>query len=43
MTLLAKTAEMIIKLRRLGGAHVSRRSNFARPPEKALREFIEQG
>ena len=44
MTLIAKTAEMIIKLRELGGAHVlSRRSNFARPPEKALREFIEQG
>jgi allantoin racemase len=43
MTLIAKTAEMIIKLRQLGGAHVSRRSNFARPPEKALREFLEQG
>jgi allantoin racemase len=43
MTLIAKTAEMIIKLRKLGGAQVSRRSNFAPPPEKALREFIEQG
>ncbi len=43
MTLLAKTAEMTIKLRKLGGAQLSRRSNFAKPPEKALREFIEQG
>lgn len=43
MTLIAKTAEMIVKLRKLGGAQLSRRSNFARPPEKALREFLEQG
>jgi Asp/Glu/hydantoin racemase len=43
MTLIAKTAEMIVKLRKLGGAELSRRSNFARPPDKALREFIEQG
>jgi Asp/Glu/hydantoin racemase len=43
MTLLAKTAEMTIKLRKLGGAQLSRRSNFAKPPEKALKEFIEQG
>jgi Asp/Glu/hydantoin racemase len=43
MTLLAKTAEMVVKLRKLGGAQVSRRSNFARPPEKALKEFLEQG
>jgi allantoin racemase len=43
MTLIAKTAEMIVKLRKLGGAQLSRRSNFARPPDKALREFIEQG
>jgi allantoin racemase len=43
MTLIAKTAEMTIKLRKLGGAQISRRSNFARPPDKALKEFIEQG
>jgi len=43
MTVLAKTAEMIIKLRRLGGYTLSRRSSFAKPPEKALREFLEQG
>jgi hypothetical protein len=34
---------MTIKLRRLGAGVISRRSNFARPPEKALREFIDQG
>ena len=39
VTVVAKTAEMHIKMR----AEVSRRSNFARPPEKALREFLEQG
>ncbi|HVL35155.1 MAG TPA: aspartate/glutamate racemase family protein [Burkholderiales bacterium] len=41
MTLIAKTAEMMIKLRRLGAGAVSRRSNFAMPPEKAVREFLE--
>jgi allantoin racemase len=39
ITVLAKTAEMYIKLR----TSVSRRSNFAKPPDKALREFLEQG
>ena len=39
VTVVAKTAEMHVKMR----AQVSRRSNFARPPEKALREFLEQG
>ena len=43
MTVIAKTAEMTIKLRKLGAAVISRRSNFAKPPEKALREFLEQG
>ena len=43
ITLIAKSAEMAIKLRRLGMAKVSRRSNYAKPPEKALREFLEQG
>ena len=42
MTLIAKSAEMAVKLRRLGMA-VSRRSNYATPPEKALKEFLEQG
>lgn len=43
ITVLAKTAELAIKLRRLAGTGVSRRSNFAKPPEKALKEFMEQG
>ena len=42
ITLIAKSAELAIKLRGLGGAKVSRRSNFAKPPEKALKEFLEQ-
>ena len=42
ITLIAKSAEMAIKLRRAAGmAAVSRRSNFAKPPEKALKEFLE--
>ena len=41
ITLIAKAAETAIKLRRIAGmAAVSRRSNFARPPEAALREFL---
>jgi len=43
VTLIAKSAELAIKLRRLGMAKVSRRSNFVKPPEKALREFLEHG
>jgi Asp/Glu/hydantoin racemase len=44
ITVVAKAAEMAIKLRRIAGmAAVSRRSNFAKPPEKALKEFLEQG
>lgn len=41
ITLIAKSAEMAIKLRRLAGmAAVSRRSNFAKPPQKSLEEFL---
>jgi hypothetical protein len=41
ITLIAKAAETAIKLRRIAGmAAVSRRSNFAKPPEKALMEFL---
>jgi len=41
ITLLAKSAEMAIKLRRQAGMFaVSRRSNYAKPPEKALKEFL---
>ena len=43
VTLIAKSAEMAIKLRKLGVGHVSRRSNLVHPPEKALKEFLEQG
>ena len=44
ITLIAKAAEMAIKLRRLAAmAAVSRRSNYAKPPEKALQEFLESG
>jgi Asp/Glu/hydantoin racemase len=43
ITLIAKSAEMAVKLRRLGMAKVSRRSNYVKPPGKALREFLEQG
>ena len=44
ITLIAKAAEMAVRLRRLAGmAAVSRRSNYAKPPEKSLREFLGQG
>lgn len=44
ITLIAKAAETAVKLRRIGGmAAVSRRSNYAKPPEKALREFLGNG
>ena len=41
VTLIAKSAEMAIKLRKHGMWKVSRRSNFVKPPEKALKEFLE--
>ena len=42
ITLIAKAAETAVKLRRIAGmAAVSRRSNYAKPPEKALREFLD--
>ena len=43
VTLIAKSAEMAIKLRKLGVGQVSRRSNLVKPPDKALKEFLEQG
>jgi Asp/Glu/hydantoin racemase len=43
ITVIAKMAEMAIKLKKLAGTGVSRRSNFAKPGEKALREFLEHG
>jgi Asp/Glu/hydantoin racemase len=42
ITLIAKQAETMVRLRRFAGmAAVSRRSNYAPPPEKSLREFLE--
>ena len=43
VTLVAKTAEMAVRLREHGMFKVSRRSNYVKPPEKALKEFLEQG
>jgi Asp/Glu/hydantoin racemase len=43
VTLVAKTAEMAIRLRKQGMFKVSRRSNYVKPPDKALKEFLEQG
>src|SRR5437763_7306523 len=44
VTLVAKTAELAVRLRETAGmAAVSRRSNYAKPPATALREFLEQG
>ncbi len=43
VTLIAKMAETAIKLRKLGMFKVSRRSNLVKPPDKALKEFLEQG
>jgi allantoin racemase len=43
ITLIAKAAETAIKLRRAAGMFaVSRRSNYAKPPEKALKEFLDE-
>ena len=44
ITLIAKSAEMAVKLRRQAGMFSpSRRSNYAKPPEKSLKEFLGQG
>ena len=43
ITVIAKSAEMAVKLRKHGAGVVSRRSNLVKPPDKALREFLEQG
>ena len=42
ITLLAKSAEMAIKLRQLGAGRRQPLPNFVKPPEKALKEFLEQ-
>lgn len=43
VTLVAKTAELAVRLRAHGMFKVSRRSNYVKPPDKALKEFLEQG
>jgi allantoin racemase len=43
ITVIAKSAELAIKLRKHGVGIVSRRSNLVKPPDKALKEFLEQG
>ena len=44
VTLAAKTAELAVRMREQAGMFaVSRRSNYAKPPEKALKEFLDQG
>ncbi len=41
IAVLAKMTEMAVKLHRLNGTIASRASTFARPSEKALKEFLE--
>ena len=43
ITVLIKAAEMAVRMRQLDDVSVSRRSNYAHPPEQALKEFLEQG
>jgi Asp/Glu/hydantoin racemase len=43
VTVIAKYAEAAVRLRKIGAAGVSRRSNFAKVPEKSLKEFLEPG
>ena len=43
VAVLAKMTETAVRLRRSCGIEVSRRSNYAFPPEQALTEFLEQG
>lgn len=43
LAIIAKAAEAAVKLKELTGIAVSRRSNYAKPPEKSLTEFLEQG
>jgi Asp/Glu/hydantoin racemase len=40
LTVLAKMTEMTVRMKRLSGIAVSRRSNYAKPPKQALDEFM---
>ena len=43
LAVLAKMTETAVRLRRIGGIEVSRKSNYAHPPELALAEFMDKG
>jgi hypothetical protein len=43
ITVMIKAAEMAVRMRQLDDIAVSRSSNYAHPPEQALKEFLEQG
>lgn len=43
LAVLAKMTETAVRLRRISGIEVSRKSNYAHPPELALKEFMEKG
>lgn len=43
ITVLCKMAEAAVRMRELDSIGVSRRSNYAKPPAQALKEFLEQG
>ena len=43
LAIVAKAAETAVKLKELTGIAVSRRSNYAKAPEKSLNEFLEHG
>lgn len=43
VTVMVKAVEMAVKLREQAGLGVSRRANYAMPPEQALREFLDHG
>ena len=41
VTVMVKAAEMAVRLREMAGIGVSRRSNYAKPPQQALEEFLD--
>jgi allantoin racemase len=43
LAILAKMTETAVRLQRISGIEVSRRSNYAHPPDVALQEFLEHG
>ena len=43
LAILAKMTETAVRLRRMAGIEVSRKSNYAKPPPAALTEFLDDG